>query len=395
MVGVLPTETAPAIVPVQIHRRPRLLYIDGLRGFAALFVLLHHIHADLNQHAGLPPIIELATRWFQLGHYPVAVFIVVSGFSLMLPVAMSPDLRIDGSFLHYFLRRARRILPAYYVVLFSLLLLAALWPAFRELGGGTMFRPGAIISHLGLFHNLSPYWCYQIDPPMWSVATEWQIYFLFPTLLLPLFRKFGGTFTIIFGSAVGIAIHRLAGRDLGWVCPWYLGLFAMGMTAAMVFRPARPMPTRRSWAALGVATFLAAVTLINVRPDAIIAVDLVIGCCTASLLAWCALSPRGARRPVVLKALESTLAIRLGDISYSLYLVHFPIIAITGHFLRKALNPTPMQLALLLPVLAVPVSLALAVILQRKVERCFIAKFRCEEPTIPQSRSPSRAFRYG
>ena len=61
-----------------------------------MFVVCHHIHAELTRRHELSPMWEIATRWLQLGHYPVAVFIVVSGFSLMLPVVMSPDMRLTG-----------------------------------------------------------------------------------------------------------------------------------------------------------------------------------------------------------------------------------------------------------------------------------------------------------
>ena len=101
------TAIRPAPPVLLSPRRPRLIFLDGLRGFTALYVVLHHIHSELVQH-GLTGTFEIATRFLQLGHYAVGVFIVISGFSLMLPVAMSSNLHIDGGLLRYLSRRARR-----------------------------------------------------------------------------------------------------------------------------------------------------------------------------------------------------------------------------------------------------------------------------------------------
>jgi peptidoglycan/LPS O-acetylase OafA/YrhL len=42
---------------------------------------------------------------------------------------------------------------------------------------------GGVLSHLVLMHNLRLDWQGQVDGPMWSVATEWQLYFLLPLVL--------------------------------------------------------------------------------------------------------------------------------------------------------------------------------------------------------------------
>ena len=150
------------------------------------------------------------THWLDYGHSAVAVFIVLSGFSLMIPVVKHG--RAPGGVPGYIARRARRILPTYYAALaFSLLLI---WyfpplsrtddPRWEHALPAFSFR-SAILPHLLLVHNLKGWWAMRIDPPMWSVATEWQIYFLFPALLAA-WRRWGVSAMVALGFAVGIGV---------------------------------------------------------------------------------------------------------------------------------------------------------------------------------------------
>src|SRR5215203_1884331 len=109
---------------------PRLAFLDGLRGLAASYVVLHHA-ALLVPPSGLTGPATVARFLLRHGHYAVAVFIVLSGYCLMLPVARDPLGRLPGGTLAFFGRRARRILPPYYAALVLCWALIALVP---ELG---------------------------------------------------------------------------------------------------------------------------------------------------------------------------------------------------------------------------------------------------------------------
>src|SRR4051794_40542870 len=92
----------------------QLNFLDGLRGLSALYVAAYHAflftgHAgDAEKH--LPVI-----GWFLLyGYLGVPVFIVLSGFVLMLPVvSRGRGLELPGGARKFIRRRARRILPPY------------------------------------------------------------------------------------------------------------------------------------------------------------------------------------------------------------------------------------------------------------------------------------------
>ena len=84
-------------------------FIEGIRGLTALYVVIHHIWLRLvttDKLDNLPTVFHL----FKLGHAAVAIFIVLSGFCLMLPVIQQAERTLP---LAFFLHRARRILPTH------------------------------------------------------------------------------------------------------------------------------------------------------------------------------------------------------------------------------------------------------------------------------------------
>lgn len=318
-------------------------FVDGLRGITALYVVLNHIWTRFvatAEASALPP-------WFHLlkfGHAAVAIFIVLSGFCLMLPIARRPGLALDtGAFLK---RRARRILPAYYAaMLLSLLLglafLPILPPHSREWQG--------IVLHALLLHNWTPRWSIAINGPFWSIALEWQIYFVFALLLLPVRRRFGWAATVLLACALVLLPLLLR---LGGTSPWFLLLFLQGMLAAE-WVASSPERLRRLLPVLTplllVATVIAQVTIwrdsfpwpaSNVLARALqIGLDLQLGC------AICLLLVQGAQisRPRPFSWLEHRGLVLLGSFSYSIYLLHDPLLALGLHQATALIVAAPMQ----------------------------------------------------
>jgi peptidoglycan/LPS O-acetylase OafA/YrhL len=176
----------------------RLEYLDGLRAVAALYVVLFHAGLGFTPPVGaLPTLTRILQHGLSFGHDAVAVFIVLSGYCLMLPVARAEGHLVRGLW-DYVARRAWRILPPYYTTVFGSLLLIACVPVLetptKTIWQDTFpaFGFGPIGSHVLLIHNLLPAFTNTINGPLWSVATEWQIYFFFPFFLLPIWRRFVG-----------------------------------------------------------------------------------------------------------------------------------------------------------------------------------------------------------
>ncbi len=390
-------ESTPAAPPPRL----RLDYLDGLRGLAALYVVLHHAYYGLTAEASLPPLVARLTYWLYLGRSAVDIFIVLSGYCLMLPIVRSQEGRLQGGALGFLQRRARRILPPFYAAMGVTLLLIALVPALHDLSHPQAlwsealpaFTPGVIVSHLLLVHNFDPRWHSKIDYPMWSVATEWQIYFLFPLLLLPLWRRFGSVIAASAAFLIGLVPLILFFNRFSGVSPQFLGLFALGMAAAdLNFSSKTPLflcRERLSWGWMAVL-LVAGLVLVSLWhtpwPLSLAFKDVLVGAATACLLVFCtryltrhhetavARSPATRRdAPWVLRLLESRPAVALGVYSYSLYLIHAPVLAACQYFLRPL--PLPPTLALVLMLGAgVPLALLFSYLFHLAFERPFLSR---------------------
>lgn len=359
----------------------RLHYLDGLRGLAALYVVMHHAYNEIFLQGGLSSSVVFATKFLTNGRIAVATFIVLSGYCLMLPVCRSENGRLRGGLLDYLRRRARRIIPPYYAALVLSLLLIGVTQGWNLTLPA--FKPEILISHFLLLHNLHPDWRFQINYPMWSIATEWQIYFFFPVLLLPVWRQYGIVAVVLAAFAVGYAPHFLLNGYLDWAVPWYLGLFGMGMAAAAIGFAKKPsLILRRKqipWGVLSAGFILMLLTLFQLSPIGFsdkhpVIIDPLIGTAVACLLISCTnfLTDRSDDPHLpILRLLDSRWVVGLGAFSYSLYLTHAPFLTLIHRFLDRWQMSATWKLAIM-QAIAVPICAIIAYVFHLFFERQFI-----------------------
>lgn len=372
--------TAPDAPPAPAAARPRLEFpfADGMRALAALTIVLYHSYLFTGRTGEAVRELPRWTKVLKLGDLAVPVFIVLSGFVLMLPVVRSAGLELRGGTWEFFRRRARRILPPYYAAIALFVLLIAAVPLLGEKRGTQWdskipVTEDGLLAHLLLIHNLKGRWAFKIDGPAWSVATEWHIYLLMPFLLLPLFRNLGAKAGVVVAVFVGWSIHLLW-PQYDSAHYWYIGLFAMGMAAAHVVARGVRVPHLGLLTAVSVAAVVLAfgVRFSDVHRRMYL-FETALGVAVALLLAW--LGARSLQgRPTVLHAvLGSRLLVWVGLWSYSMYLVHSPLLGL-GNLIGLEVAPglsTGERFVVQLAVVA-PAALAVSYLFHRLVERRFL-----------------------
>jgi peptidoglycan/LPS O-acetylase OafA/YrhL len=398
----------PAVPGGHDAARLRLEVLDGIRGLAALYVALFHAMGytgyltTLQTHASAPAALIAAI--LDYGAYVVPVFIVLSGFCLMLPLSQRETAQIPGGVLAYIRRRAWRILPAYYATLLLSLALIALVPALQvpqNTAWDTKIpvTTGSIIAHMLLVHNIHPDWIYKIDGPMWSIAIEWQIYFLFPALLLPILRRSNMIVTVGLAMALGTLPHLVLPKaiNLDLMHPWFLGLFTMGMAGAQIAFSNAPAVARYRekirWGWLNPALTIAIVAGLALKKDwmgwhpyiseALVGVSVM-----CWLIQYASVVRQGRRRSLSQRVLESRVLVGLGVFSYSIYLIHNPIQALINLETLNLSISAGARLALMLGV-ATPFAVLCSYVFYVLVERrCMLLKERIVSPR-PAAPSPA------
>jgi peptidoglycan/LPS O-acetylase OafA/YrhL len=301
--------------------------LDQLRGIAALLVVFFHGVAGyyLTSAAGLPVAGNLPRVVLLNAYAGVTLFFVISGF-LFTWGALGVE-RIDWK--QFFTNRALRILPMY-------LLMVAV--AFSIARGNWSF--GELVQDLAGLSNLHHAQS-DFDIVIWTISVELQFYLLFPFLIFLLKQRgprlMAGLISVmvmlrLIAYAGGVGLHdsiyyTLFGR---------LDQFLIGMLVAWwVFRrrwltPGQPRTVHTAWLLAGLtATVVLMVAVYGLythigwkNNDTIVQVvwpDIEGAMWAAFGLLYVALVMR--HRPRVLRAVEFA-----GVISYSIYLLHWPIL---------------------------------------------------------------------
>ncbi|BDI28726.1 hypothetical protein CCAX7_007770 [Capsulimonas corticalis] len=338
--------------PRQNNSRARTYfkYLDGLRALAALWVVAEHVWVSQFNIFAHPGWRGLLTNWLAYGHQSVNIFIVLSGFCLGIPIAQAGEMR--GGALQFYSRRARRILPP----LYAAIAIAVVAQFLSHLLDPTIAKPTAlaVLCNALLLQDVYPKINF-LDTPLWSVALEWKIYFLLPLFEL-IIRKYGIGWAMGVGAAIGYGVTGIfaavqPGMSLEHTCPWYVLLFAMGVSAAYIcFSDAAPMKrvqlsvTSWRWAAgffaLALGFLLHKFSTYNpIDRHAYIAhlplIDAVAGVLIACCLILITKAAQASDNTPVVKVLSSRPLVAIGLFAYSLYLTHSVVLNLLRVLLYK------------------------------------------------------------
>jgi len=353
------TLTPPRVAPVRddrshISRVPYLPGLDGMRALAVVAVMVYHANSD----------------WLPGGFLGVEMFFVISGYLITLLLISERERTYRISLRHFWLRRARRLLPA----LFMMMFLVTVWTAiFKNEALGAL--RGDVLAGIFYVSNWYQIWeglgytaAGDFAPlrHLWSLAVEEQFYIFWPIVMVFLLgrngtRQVAAVSRWVFIAAVMITVAIallyysgpigepnvtpdaywwLGDRPIAKIDTLYLstvtrlGGILLGSAFAMVWRPLAIVrgPLRSKGRLFDVLALVAIVcfgwlcwTTYLVTPsggDAFLFRGALLLAALATLTIIAAVTHRGARAN---RLLGNPVFRWIGTRSYGLYLYHWPI----------------------------------------------------------------------
>ena len=347
-----------------VRQRRRFLWIDFLRGMSALAVTLHHLTSI--GWLGMMHLGESGSSWFdrlcsllaipaRFGGSCVVLFFIVSGFCIHYPQTAA-DKKLN--LVVYARRRFLRIYPPYIAaIVFALVLVQIVAPA--NYAGSSVAQ---IIENVFMVQNYHA-GSIAADPVLWSLPVEAELYLTYP-LLLAIYLAKG--IKIAVGGLVIISLIATVAGAFGWAAAavnflqYWLIWFSGAIVAQWVRVDDVPRVNRIAWSVLILAS-LAALSLSLSR----IALGQVL--CFAG--AYFCVFWLGMSLPSRLKWLEDPVAQPfqlLGRISYSLYLVHYPVLLACAELYMRVFGAKPANF--LVSLSFVPVCILTAYVFYKLIE---------------------------
>lgn len=397
----------------------RLLGMNGLRGVAALTVLITHVRGfgtpDPVHHSvngGGPVSAGLLNPLFVLLSFGVPLFFSVSGFLLYRRFAAAIIIRRRGpNITDYARARVLRIVPPYWAILLAT---GVLFPAalIRTTGGALALgdlshHPRTLLADFALVQNYIPATTITGIGPTWTLLNEAIFYLVLPVLSLPLIaiaartavarRRLALAFvapavllTLGIASKSFGAVRLHLDPDGGWGADWptvfqrsfiyQADLFAAGMTAAVLSVLVERGTLQISWhrrrgllaIAAGIFVSVPFLARHGIFPRTF--VDTTVTIPYGLLLLG--LATVGDRRTLLARSLQWRPIALVGLASYSLFLWHEPIV----RWLSAQGATAPGRAGLAANIVMVgAISLALSTVSYRLIERpCLAYRKRAE-----------------
>ncbi|MBA3595246.1 MAG: acyltransferase [Polaromonas sp.] len=289
----------PALTPSP----QRLPGIDALKALACMLIVWHHLAfygpmSDVVQTAA-PRLIS----WlYDYGRMAVQVFLVVGGF---LAAAALASLQMDkparpGQLI---LRRYRRLaLPLVVAVIICVAVAAVVRPWFAH--PSVPEAPGLwqLVAHVFFLQDLVGQEA--LSAGLWYVAIDFQLFVISVCLFTWVPKQWQRWTVLVLAAASLLVFNRHAGLDA--TALYFFGSYALGMMAWWASRSPRPV-----WWLLAIAVMGGVALALDFRGR--LAVAMVV----AIALVWL--------QPGRWTALQAPWLQQLGQISYSVFLIHFPV----------------------------------------------------------------------
>jgi peptidoglycan/LPS O-acetylase OafA/YrhL len=313
--------------------------INLLKAGAAQLIVLHHLAFYGPMADQARPLLPSLIDWLdEYGRIAVQVFLVVGGF--LAAKSLSPQARpgIDRPVATIWRRYIRLALPFMAAMLLAIAAsaLASQWMAHDSISAPPTLSQ--LSAHALLLHDVLGYEA--LSAGAWYVAIDFQLYALVTLLLWSVGHVAGQrrqSWLMPAVVAIGVGISLLYfNRDAGWDvwAPYFFGSYGLGMLAWWASDPARrPGETTLLLTVMVVPTLLA----LNLEFRSRIAVALVVAC-MLFLFGRIKLPDHPGH--------GWALVNRMAAISFSVFLVHFPVCLVVNAVFTRFVSDQPHEQAL-------------------------------------------------
>lgn len=291
--------------------------IDALRGIAVLSVILFHL--DLTFITG--------------GYVGVDIFFVISGY--VIAKSLQEDLHHDKfSIVKFYNKRIRRIFPALFVTFAATYVggLFFLLPNFFEKFAQSLMSSAVFVSNMFFWRDSGYFSADALTRPLlhtWSLSVEEQYYIFYPLLAYAVYHFFGKRWLLVLAplflgslalSAYATTIAPTANFFLAPTRAWEL------LTGALLAHRSPPLPTAR-WqkefiGLCGLGLLAYAIFMFD-SETAFPGLSALIPCLGAAAIIY---AGQSTERSTIYSIIANKPLVWVGLISYSLYLVHWPLI---------------------------------------------------------------------
>lgn len=297
--------------------RPFMPELDTIRGIAILLVIVFHGFQGFEPSPNASIWERLFLAVVHFGWTGVNLFFVLSGF-LITGILLDSTKR-PNYYSRFYFRRAIRILPAYYLLIITLLFIARL----------SFVRWHMSLSFAGLsaiyLSNVAPLFGVAINyAPLWSLAVEEHFYLIWPAAVKRFTRKaLVALIAIICTSELFLRVYCVAKGGLWWGPYTWLAADGLALGALLAIIARSKWGSRKTILRLAVMSALLAIAMfaVSVRTPNLLAISLratgvnYVSLSCVSMVLW--IGTGSYCRFVDVKLLSF-----YGFISYGLYLVH-------------------------------------------------------------------------
>ena len=319
----MPNPTSPSVTGPPNHAAqpvPRLLTLDAMRGVAAIMVVVFHL-----------PDADAAPS----GYLAVDFFFLLSGFV----IARTYDRRIaEGlTFFSFAALRGIRLYPIYFV--------GFLLGLLRCIGQVVLDRPDkltlgqltlSVLLEVFLLPSPSGPHLFSLNGPSWSLFLEMTISLAYGSILVKLRQRVLWIIVAISGVLLVWVAASYGSLDVGFswegIHDGFVRVIFSFATGILVARN-HHANVRRSWLSVALAITLTVLLSVSLEGPARVAYDLLFAAVLAPLLVWCGAS---YDPPPALRAQSRYL----GDLSYPIYALHYPLLWMFGFASRKVGAPS-------------------------------------------------------